>query len=192
MIMQKNKKSILLGATLIAIIGISGCAANRETNKVSSLSTRNDIFSETSNSKTDTGKAIIDIKFSVKSISSRLFETYAKHSDPPFRVYLNIDGQTTVLESEPVLEDNPKNHDIPESGTGWRYDFDKRIVISPGKHKLTIEIPVDNVIVELEIELHAGANTLTITPVYKDKSPRRPSKYQHFSAGLKNLKVLIN
>lgn len=192
MIIQKNKKSIILGATLIAIIGISGCAANREINKVSSLSTRNDIFSETSDSKTESSKAITDINFSVKSISSRLFETYAKHSDPPFRVYLNIDGQTTILESEPVLEDSQKNHNIPESGTGWRYHFNKRIVLSPGKHKLTIEIPVDNVVVEHEIELHAGANTLTIIPVYKDKSPRRPSKYQHFSAGVKALQVLIN
>ncbi len=187
-----NKKSILLGAALIAGIVISGCATNRElTSTISSLSTRNDIFSETSNSDTEAGKAIMDIKFSVKSISSRFFEIYYKHSDPPLRVYLNIDGQTTILDAEPVLEDrSPINPDAPESGTGWRYQFNKRIVLAPGKHKLTIAVPVDDVFVERDIELHAGANTISMTPVYKKRSSR-PYKNQHFSAGVKTVEVLI-
>ena len=189
---MKNK-SILIGVALIAAITISGCAANRVTAPLSSLTTRDDVFSEVSSSETENSRAIADIKFSVKSISLRFFEIYSKHSDPPLRVYLNIDGQTTILDSDPVLEDNSsKNHSIPESGTGWRYQFNKRIALAPGKHKLTIAIPVDNMVVEREIELHSGANTLTLIPVYKNESPRRPSKYQHFSAGVKTLDVMIN
>lgn len=189
-----NKKSIFLGVALIVGIVISGCATNQElTSTILSLSTKNGVFSETSSSETETGNATTDIVFSVKSISSRFFETYTKHSNPPFRIYLNIDGQTTILDSEPVLENKSSiNPNIPESGTGWRYQFNKRIALAPGKHKLTIAIPVDDVLVERDIALHAGANTITLVPVYKDKSPRRPSKYQHFSAGVKALQVLIN
>lgn len=187
-----NKKSILLGVALIAVVAISGCATKRETTPMSSLSTRNDVFSETSKSEAETGKAITDIKLSVKSISSRFFEIYYKHSDPPLRVYLNIDGQTTILDAEPVLEDrSPIKPDAPESGTGWRYQFDKRVVIAPGKHKLTIAIPVDDVMVERDIELHAGANTITMTPVYQKRSSR-PYRNKHFSAGIKTVEVLVN
>ncbi len=187
-----NKNSTILGAALIAIIGINGCATNPEINTTPSMPTGNDVFSEASSSENKANQAITDIKLSVKSISSRFLETYTKHSNPPFLVYLNIDGQSTILDSEPVLEVKSSiDPNIPESGTGWRYQFNKRIALPPGKHKLTISIPVDDVIVEREIELNAGDNTITLIPVYKYKSPRRPSKYQHFSAGVKNLKVVI-
>lgn len=177
---------------MIATIAISGCATKRETIPMLPQSTKNDVFSETSSSKDEAGKAITNIVFSVKSISSRFFETYYKHSDPPLRVYLNIDGQTTILNTEPVFEDRPPiKPDAPESGTGWRYQFTKRIVLAPGKHKLTIAIPVDDVLVERDIELHAGANTITMTPVYKKRSSR-PYRNQHFSAGVKTLEVFVN
>lgn len=191
-IMHMNKKSIILAVAFIMSIAISGCATNQGTTPMSSLSTKNDIFPETLNSDTPTGNAITDIKFSVKSISSRFFGIYNKHSNPSFRVYLNIDGQTTILDSEPVLEDKSSvAPDTPESGTGWRYQFNKRITLAPGKHKLTIAIPVDDVMVERDIELHAGANTLTLIPVYKKRPSQRPYKKQHFSAGVKTLEVII-
>lgn len=187
-----NRKSIILGAALIATIAISGCATNREITSVASPSTRSDVFSEASKSEAEVGKAITDIVFSVKSISSRFFEIYYKHSNPPLRIYLNIDGQTTILDAEPVFEDrSPINPDAPESGTGWRYQFNKRIVLAPGKHKLTIAIPVDDVLVERDIELHAGANTISMSPVYKKRSSR-PYKNKHFSAGVKTLEVFVN
>lgn len=186
-----NKKSIILGTALIATIVISGCASNREITPMTSLSTRSDVFSEGSRPEAEIGKAKTDIVFSVKSISSRFFEIYYKHSDPPLRVYLNIDGQTTILDTEPIFEDrSPIKPDAPESGTGWRYQFNKRIVLAPGKHKLTIAIPVDDVLVERDIELHAGTNTISMTPVYKKRSSR-PYKNQHFFAGVKTLEVFV-
>jgi hypothetical protein len=185
-------KSRLLGVALIAGITISGCATNREITSLSSVATRNDVFSEVSSSETETSKATMDIVLSVKSISSRFLEIYYKHSDPPFRVYLNIDGQTTILDSDPVLEDkSPEDLNAPESGTGWRYQFSKRITLAPGTHKLTILIPVDDVLVERDIELHAGANTLTLIPVYKKRSSQRPYKTHNFSAGVKTLEMSL-
>ena len=188
---MKNK-SVLLGIALIAGLVSSGCVTHRENTPVAPMTTRSDVFSETSSSAAEIGTTTADIVLSVKSLSSHFFGIYYKHSDPPFRVYLNIDGQTAILDTEPVLEDNLSvDPNTPESGTGWRYQFNKRITLAPGKHKLTISIPVDDLIEEHDIELHAGANTLTLVPVYKKRSSQRPHPTQHFSAGVKTLQVII-
>lgn len=188
---MKNK-SIIVGAALIAGYVISGCANNRELIVNSSHATRNDVFSEISSSEAESGKAMADIMFTVKSNSSRFAEMYIKHSNPPYRVYVTIDGQSTVLEAEPILENiSPVDSNAPESGTGWKYQFSKRVAIAPGKHKLTIAIPIDDVIVEREIALRAGVNTVTVIPVYK-KRLLRPYKGQSFTAGVKTLEVMVN
>lgn len=185
-------KSILVGVALLAGFVISGCANNRELIVSSSHATRNDVFSEVSGSETGSGKAIADIMFSVKSNSSRFAEMNIKHSKPPYRVHVTIDGQTAILEAEPVLEDvSSADSSAPESGTGWKYKFSKRIALAPGKHELTIAIPVDDVIVKQEITLRAGVNTVTVIPVYKKKM-LRPYKGQNFTAGVKTLKVMVN
>lgn len=117
---------------------------------------------------------------------------YGKHTDPPYRVILNIDGQVIALEVEPVLEDkSPVDSTVPESGIGWRYRFNKRIALSPGKHNLTIALPIDDVVVDREIELHSGSNTITVLPVYK-KTSLRPYKGQNFKAGVGTLEVTVN
>ncbi len=188
---MKNK-FMLVGVALIAGFVISGCASDRELIVNSSHATRNDVFSESSRSEIESGKAVADIMFSVKSNSLRFAEMYVKHSNPPYRTYVTIDGQATVLEAEPSLEKiSPIDTNSPESGTGWEYVFSKRIALAPGKHKITVAIPMDDVIVEQEIALRAGINTVNVIPVYK-KRMLRPYKGHNFTAGVKTLKVMVN
>jgi hypothetical protein len=80
---------------------------------------------------------------------------------------------------------------VPESGTGWKYQFSKRVALAPGKHKLTIALPIDDVIVEREVELRSGINSITVVPVYK-KRLLRPYKGQNFTAGVKTLELTVN
>lgn len=177
---------------LTAVFAISGCANNRELIAKASHVTRNDVFVETANLDAQPEKAIADIQFSVKSNLSYFVGTYYKHNNPPYRVNININGQAITLESQPVLEEmSPIDSSIPESGTGWKYQFGKRIALAPGKHKLTIALPVDDVIVEREVELHAGANVITVTPVY-NKRALRPHRGQNFIAGVKTLEISVN
>lgn len=179
----------IAGTALMVCVVVSGCASNRDLIAKASITTRNDVFTEVVSPETQSGKAIMDIKFAVKSNSSRFMEIYNKHSNPPYRVHLNIDGQSAVLESEPVLEDkSPIDPNVPESGTGWKYNFSKQIALAPGKHKLTFALPIDDVIVEQNVELHAGTNTITVTPVYNKRS-LRPYKGQNFTAGVKTLEI---
>jgi hypothetical protein len=187
-----QRKFLIWGMVLIAGFVISGCANNRELIAKSSQATRSDVFAEIANSDASPEKAITDIKFSVKSNSSYFAGTYNRHKNPPYRVNVNIDGQILVLESEPVLEEkSPIDASIPESGTGWKYQFSKRIALAPGKHKLIIALPIDDVIVEREVELRAGINSITLMPIYK-KRTLRPYKGQNFTAGVKTVEMTVN
>ena len=181
-----------VGTVLLICVAVSGCANNRDLIANASIATRSDVFTEVMSSDAQTGKAIADFTFSVKSNSYYLMGTYGKHTVPPYRVHLNICGQVTVLEAEPILEDiGPVDSKVPESGTGWKYQFSKRIALAPGKHRVTIALPIDDVIVEREIELRPGINKITVTPVYKRKT-LRPYKGENFTAGVKTVEVSVN
>lgn len=182
----------MAGAALILCVVASGCATNRDLIAKTSIATRSDVFTEVVNSDVQSGKAIIDFSFAVKSNSYYLIGTYGKHTAPPYRVTLNIDGQTTVLEAEPILEDrSPVDSNVPESGIGWKYQFSKRIALAPGKRRLTIALPVDDVIVEKEVELHSGENSVTVTPIYSMRN-LRPYKGQNFTGGVNTLEIKVN
>lgn len=184
-------KGYFLFVKLVCLVSLAGCASNRDLIATASLATRNDVFTEIASSEAPAGKAIVDISFSVKRNSSRFMWITNKHSDPSYRMHLNICGQTTILDAEPVLEvKEPVDSNVSESGTGWKYHFSKRIALTPGKHKLTIVLPIDDVIVEREIDLSAGVNTITVTPVYSRRN-LRPFKGENFTAGVKSLDLIV-
>ncbi len=187
-----KRNLILAGMIIIAALIASGCASNRDLIAKTSLGNRHDVFTEAFGKEDQSGKATANIKLTVKSNSSRFMWMYFKHTDPPYRVHLNIDGQTIILDTEPVLEvKSPIDFKVPESGTGWKYEFNKRIALAPGKHKLTVALPVDDVIVEQEVLLREGANTIIFKPIYKRRQ-LRPYKGENFTAGIKALEVQVN
>lgn len=187
-----KRNLILAGIIMIAGFIASGCAGNKDLIAKASLENRQDVFTEAAGKNVLPDQAVADFTFSVKSNSSRFMWIYNKHTDPPYRVYLNIDGQSTVLEAEPVLEDkSPIDSSVPESGIGWKYDFSKRITLAPGKRTLTVALPVNDIIVEQEIVLREGTNTISLKPVYK-KSLLRPYKGETFTEGVKTLGVTVN
>lgn len=183
----------IAGTALMLSVVAGGCANSRDLIANTSFAAKNDVVTETANPKAQSGKAVMDVKLALKSNSWRFAEIYGKHGNPPYRVQLNIDGQTTTLEAEPVLEDRSSfPARVPESGTGWKYRFSKQIVLAPGKHKLTIALPVDDVIVEREVELREGLNTIELTPVYSKRALRPYKGGQTFTAGVRTLDVKIN
>lgn len=183
-------KVSMAGVTLMLCVVASGCANNRDLITKTSIATRSDVFTEVVNSNVQNGKALINFSFSVKSNSYYLMGTYGKHTTPPYRVHLNIDGQATILEAEPVLDKSPFDPNVPDSGAGWKYHFNKQLTLAPGKHKLTIALPLDDVIVEREVELNAEVNTITVTPVY-NRRILRPYKGQNFTGGVNHLEITV-
>ncbi|MDD2365398.1 MAG: hypothetical protein PHN84_04475 [Desulfuromonadaceae bacterium] len=186
-------KTLVKMATLImVVVSMSGCAGNRNAVTKGGESVRPVVFKEVSDTVVISGKALLKIEFPVKNFKARIAETYIKHSDPPYTVTINIDGQSVELAYEPMLENLPgdfkKN---PEVGTGWKYNFRKELQLEAGKHRVTIAVPLSNVMIEKDVTLNEGVNHLQLTPVYKASVVRYQS-YPRFNHGLNKLDVKLN
>lgn len=187
---MKTVRAVLCWVAVVA--SLSGCAGNMNAVQRAGESTRQDVFQEVSERAATSGKALLKIDFPVKNFKARIVNTYIKHSDPSYTVTINIDGQSVVLTNEPVLEDLPgdfmKN---PEVGTGWKYTFKKELWLEPGKHHVTIAVPLSDISVEKEVTLNAGENLLQLVPVYTPSVSRHPD-YPRFNHGLSRVEVKLN
>lgn len=186
-------KRLVKVITLVAVVAsMTGCAGNRHAVLKAGESSRQDVFKEVSDATVISNQAVLKIEFPVKNFKARIIDTYIKHSDPPYTVTINIDGQSVVLADEPVLEnlrvDFMKN---PEAGTGWKYNFKKELLLEPGKHHVTIAVPLSDVIIAKDLTLKAGANLLQLTPVYS-ASATRYQQYPRFNHGLDRVSVTLN
>jgi len=88
---------------VIVSASLMGCAGNHEAIAKISAGARHDIFQVTSASLPVSGKALLQIEFSVKAYKARVLNPYIKHGDPPYNVVINIDDQVIELMDEPVL-----------------------------------------------------------------------------------------
>jgi hypothetical protein len=179
--------TLILLAILIALTG--GCAGKQASGVRSADKGRLDVFQEV-DGKTGIadGDALLDISFSVKHNSSRMFWQINRHPDAEFTVHLAIDGQTIILQTEPTLETTKGDHTMdPEVGTGWRYVFKKELLLKPGRHRLSVALPAEKIFVEQEIALPGGSSSLVIEPVYH--STMQPRKHADFSSGLKTVVI---
>lgn len=177
---------------VLCLLTLTGCAGHHDAVVKSFAGDRQSVFEDVKTKEVPPGLAIVELSCAVKSNQSVFLWFHNKHTVPPYRVYLNIDGQTAVLETDPVFEDKPSNiENDPQRGAGWKYHFVKTIALAPGKHKIRIGLPVHGVTVEQEIVLSEGRNRITASPVYKKKI-LRPYRGQHFSAGVETLDLRIN
>lgn len=177
---------------VLCLLTLTSCAGHHNAVVKSFAGDKQGVFEEVKTKEVPPGLAIVELSCEVKSNSSVFLWLHNKHTDPPYRVYLDIDGQTSILETAPVFEDKPSNiENDPERGAGWKYRFVTTIALAPGKHKIRIGLPAHGVTVEREIVLSEGRNRITASPVYKKKI-LRPYRGQHFSAGVETLDLRIN
>lgn len=185
-------KILKIMVLVFALAFTAGCAGNRNAVVKAGESTRQDVFQEASDSKPISGKALLKIEFPVKGYKARFINTFIKHSDPPYTVTINIDGQSVVLTDDPVLEDLPGDFKgNPEAGTGWKYNFRKELRLEPGKHHVTIAIPLADVVIEKDVTVIAGMNHMQLVPVY-NACVMRYRNYPRFSHGLDSVAVKLN
>jgi hypothetical protein len=171
---------------------LTACAGNRDIISKMSVSTRQDVFQENQATLPVSGSALLKIDFQVKNNKSYFINKYIKHTDPPYTLTINIDGQVVTFTDDPVLKNLSGDfRDNPEVGTGWKYDFKKKLVLQPGKHHISAAVPLSDVFIEKEMVLKEGENTLMLSPEYKTSSTRYRN-YPRFSYGLRGVIMKLN
>lgn len=81
----------------------------------------------------------------------------------------------------------------PEAGNGVRYRFATIVRLPVGKHRLTVALPGDGVVLEHPVEIRRGSNLLELKPVYRMKKKYRrigfPGERTYYE-GVKELAVV--
>jgi hypothetical protein len=75
---------------------------------------------------------------------------------------------------------------------GWKYRFRKTLQLLPGKHRISIAVPLADVVVEKEVVLKEGINLFHLTPIYNTSIISRPAHYSWYSKGLHSVVIELN
>ena len=183
---------------LIMALGvISGCAENSALIKASSMSVRSDVFQELKDGgPIPPGYADLRITTSLKTHKPGIYSEIDIHGTPEYRLLINVDGQAVLLHGSLQKENSePQGLRDSEAGEGIRYQFNKKLRLNAGTHRLVVAFPDDGVAVEREITLPDGNNSLVLEPHYgATPGKQRPgfNGSTSFSEGIKGFWIVLN
>jgi hypothetical protein len=183
---------------IMAVTLVNGCVNNSALIRTSSTSIRNDIFQELSNGgPVPAGYADVRITLSLKTHKPGIYSARDIHGTPEYRLLINVDGQAVLLHGSLQKENSePRGLRDSEAGEGIRYQFNKKLRLNAGTHKVVIAFPADDLAVEREIYLPEGSNnSLVLEPVYgATPGMQRPGFIgaTSFEKGIKGFWVVLN
>lgn len=191
------KKSISVLSIVLTLAVMVGCAGNRDLIKTISTSSSQGIFQEvTENTPPAPGYVDLRIYSSLKTHEPGIYSKSDPHGTTNYTMLVNIDGQAIHLQG---LQREEKSGAIsmrdPNEGIGIRYQFEKKLRIKAGAHKVVVAIPSDDLAIEREILLSDSANSLVVEPVYRVlPGKKRLGLYgaTSFKQGIKRLRLTLN
>lgn len=190
------KKSITV-SIIMTLAVMTGCAGNKDLIKTMNTSISQDIFQEVAQNTPPTpGYVDLHIYSSLKTHKPGIYSETDPHGTPNYSMLVNIDGQTIHLQGR-LREENSGALSMrdPNEGIGIRYQFEKKLRIKAGTHKVVVAIPADDLAIEREILLSDSANSLVVEPAYGElPGKKRPGLYgaTSFKQGIKRLRLTLN
>jgi hypothetical protein len=194
------KRFVKTVAMMMLAAVILGCGAAAKEIQRKSASAREDIFVEIKDGEPmPNGYAILTIRASIKTHLEGYYLGESKdslHGKEEYPYLINIDGQAAkwkvsgTKDSKPRYEKNSAKLPDPESGEGFNYILEKRIMLAAGSHRIFFGLPEETYFVEVEIYLGKGEmHILEFKPIYRTKrSPGTPS----FLRGLDRYEVVFD
>lgn len=195
---MKRLLVILIG--VLAGISLIGCGTAREI-KIKSNSEETSVFTEARDGDPiPKGLVELTIKASIKTHIEGYYIAESKknlHGKEKYPFLVNIDAQAVTSEVEgikeikPAYDEDGKTSRDPEAGEGLRYVLEKKIILTPGAHKVFFGLPSDNYAINVEISLNEGVvNILEFKPVYRTKDI--PTKITTFLKGINKYTAFLN
>ena len=188
-------------SVVLLITVLAGCGVMAKMIAAKSQSERADVFTEV----TDTGakpQGYVDLV--VKANIKTHVEGYhsdesgkSLHGKPGYPFVLNIDGQAVVWkvdgqkDIDPAYDEQGYTSRDPEAGTGVSYILEKKIRLRGGAHKVYFVLPEDDYIVDADITLRSGEQTvLEFKPLYWHK--HTPYHIPTFLKGVRKYEIYLN
>lgn len=191
-------KSIIVFTMLMAMGVMAGCAGNREMIKTMSTSTSQDIFKVVADkSSPEPGYVDLRIYSSLKTYGPGTYSEKDVHGTPDYTMLVNIDGQAIDLKGR-LREERSEARFMrdAEEGSGIRYQFETKLRIKAGSHKIVVSIPADGLVTVKEVVFTEGEiNSLTIEPRYGTiPGKQRLGLYgmTSFKRGVRSVRLLLN
>ena len=190
---------ILARCSLLALCAILllSCGTALKRISLKSQSVRTDVFKEVQEGVAiPRGFVDLTITSSIKThlVGDYLLESkQSLHGKPGYPFVINIDGQAATWKVDGQEEDTPSYDESgkisPEGGVGMKYNLGKKILLSPGSHKIFFALPGEKVLLQFELALQTGESyVLEFRPIYQ----RRGNQPRHFFHGVSGFEVVLN
>ena len=195
------RNRIAISMIVVALGLIVGCGASARMIAAKSQSERADVFTEV----TDTGArpqgfADMIVKANIKTHEAGYYiaeSGKSLHGKPGYPFLLNIDGQAVVWKVDgqkdvkPAYDEQGKTSKDPEARTGIKYILEKKLRLRTGTHKVYFGLPEDGYIVEANIDIRDGEESmLEFKPIYRYKT--RPTRIPTFLEGIHAYEIYLN
>jgi len=192
------KKLISVLSIVVTLAVMTGCAGNTELIKTMSTSISQDIFQEVTQS-TPPAPGYVDLRIysSMKTHKPGMYSETDPHGTPNYTMLVNIDGQAIHLQGRLREERSVARSMLDaEEGSGIRYQFETKLRIKAGTHKVVVAIPADDLATAKEVVITEGEiYSLTIEPRYGTiPGKQRPGLYgmTSFKQGVRSFRLLLN
>jgi hypothetical protein len=193
--MKKGMMSIIAGVMSFIILG---CGVTPQVIRQKAQNERTDVFTEISYADAPAkGFAALIVRAAIKTHPEGYYWLESKDAPcgrPGYPFVINIDGQAAIWKVDgkkdrvPLYDKDGRTVLDPEAGEGVKYILEKRIQLTPGKHKVFIGLPVEGYFKEAEVSLKEGdCVLLEFKPVYNYKT--RPTRIPAFKEGIKKYDI---
>jgi hypothetical protein len=142
-------------------------------------------------------EVLVSISASIKTHKESLMLIEpAKHGSDDYLLFIDINGQSINLPVQTVEETTDTDPLLdPESGAGLRYNYKTTIRLQPGRYTVSAYLPTEDVQTSQEIQLSGSSKDITVKPLYRGSSGRKPAALRwipNFKDGVTGLKLLVN
>jgi len=188
-------------SVVVLLVILSGCGATAKMIVAKSQNERTNVFTEVTNTGAKPqGYVDMVVKANIKTHEAGYYIGESKkslHGKPGYPFVLNIDGQALIWKVDgqkdvkPAYDEEGKTSTDPEARTGVKYTLEKKLRLREGAHKVYFALPEDDYIVDVEITLHSGEESvLEFKPLYWHK--RIPYRIPTFLKGVRKYEIFLN
>lgn len=192
---------LIFFVTILTMLSLLACGTTTKEIQARTQSDKTGVFSETKGDEPiPKGFAGLTIRANIKTHVEGYYILESKetlHGKEKYPFVVNIDGQAArwevvgIKDVRPAYDADGKTSRDPEAREGFKYNLEKKVLLSAGTHKVYFGLPEERYSTEVEISLKYGeTGMLEFKPIYRTK--KIPTRIPTFLKGIDKYEVFLN